>query len=192
MTTLHRAIRNGVTLEEALAALAGRGMTGLIYTPDWGGLVRFTGTNLQTGVEQVGILQVFEARLFDDALEVRWLRDPYSDGTGRAVCFSEQTLFLEDWTALPQLTELCVVEGRYVLVGQGCGSDELEEGWSRLSSASIGCITAPIGGVPKGDRVALDYREYLGRADGEAGRDGNWVVREERLLNLTLAKEDNR
>ncbi|MGH8587917.1 MAG: type III-D CRISPR-associated protein Csx19 [Gammaproteobacteria bacterium] len=190
MTTLHTESRDRITLAQALTAFADRkNMTALIYLPMWCGLVRWNGTALETSREPVDVTQVFEARLFDDSLEMRWLREPSGDGTGYAVCVSEGALALEDWALLPPRTDLHPVDGGYLLTGQGCGSDGLPDGWSRLSSAAIGCIAAPIGGILAGGRVTLRYREYLGRADGPAGEDGNWAVLEERLLNLVLAEE---
>lgn len=189
MTTLNSGTQDGITLAQALAAFADRSMAGLIYLPTWCGLVRWTGTVLETSGEWVDVAQVFEARLFDDTVEMRWLREPSGDGTGYAVYVSEGSLSLEDWALLPPRPDLYPLDGCYLLAGQGGEPDGLPDGWSRLSSAAIGCIAAPIGGIPAGGRVTLRYREYLGRADGPAGEDGNWAVVEERLLNLALAEE---
>jgi CRISPR-associated protein (TIGR03984 family) len=191
-TTLYTATNANITLRNALSALPAQkaeGLIGLLYTPRWCGLVRWADGRAETPNESVDLDQVYEARFFNNTLELRWLRDPESNGVGQAACLSEESITPNGWTRGSR-DELKPLPGQYLLSGWGCKADDLPQGWSLLSNASVGKRTIPLAGVGANMYAVLRYREYLGPPEGEAGeKHGNNAIYDERLLGLDLAKE---
>jgi|GEM_PF-5231568 len=188
-TTLYRHCRTPVTLTDVLATLNGEGWIGLVYTPNWAGLVRYIDAQLDSPDYKVEPDQVFEARFFNKEQELRWLRHLTGDRTGDAVCLTEKKQALPDWKPMGSWTDLEPLEGQYLIAGWGCPLDPLlKKGWSQVTNASIGTRSIPIAGLKVNGCCYLHYREYLGRPVGNAGNDGNCVVLEERLIGLAIPK----
>jgi CRISPR-associated protein (TIGR03984 family) len=123
---------------------------------------------------------IFEARIFNETWELRWLN--IADGLGSAVLISESDISkclgepcdLDYLETLPQ---------QYILWGEGMARPQaLAEGWSRLAAARIGAMDVPFAGVTQHtERLLLQVREYLKEVDDY----GNVAVVEERLMKLT-------
>ena len=186
--TLYTCERCGISLAEVLQAFADRTMFGLIYTPSWCGLTRLSGGAVDAGPVRLDLAQPFEARFFNQDLELRWLRKPEGQGEGRAVCLAEDSQTLPDWDRLEPVQGIESLKGQYLLAGQGCPADHLPPDWSALSTAAIGTWSVPLADLANGARAVLQYVEYLGPA-GDV--DGNWAVIDERLVGLAKYAEQS-
>lgn len=192
--TLYHARCQGIPLEQALTQIAtvtDQELTGLLYSPSCCEFARRRDGQAGNASGPADLSQVFEARWFNDTLELRWLRDAQSPGTGTAVCLSEDAIELDDWEVNAD-TDLEPLPGQYLLSGWGSEAPNLPEGWSRLSNASVGKHLIPLADVGAHRNALLLYREYLGPAPGAAGSEhGNWSVREERLIKLAIAEDQS-
>jgi hypothetical protein len=191
---LHYYRRPACTLDEALAASADLGLQGFGYAPARFVFLRWSAGALETGRRDDRLDQIYEARLFEpEAVELRWLRDPNADEPrGTAVLLSERALTLEGWQALtPQPYEHRLDDADYL--GTPIAADAAARpGWWRFDAPRHGTLELPLAQARPGQRLLLRRREYLGRAGGEAGRDGNRQIIDTRLLAWdTLAKESH-
>lgn len=142
----------------------------------------------------------FEARLFNEQLELRWLHR--QDGIGPAAIISETQRAINNYRC-QEGYEVKKVPHSYLLWGESIGelSDEmavsLSLGWSRLTEARIGHIDVPIYlGCDPGWRVQLRAIEYIAIYEEAVGSDadsanrlerhGNAAVIEERLISLDV------
>lgn len=196
---------NEMKLQDALTAsqsvLAAKKTVALLYTPQRCKLaVLENGTLRQSDGKAVDLTEVFEARVFNEDAELRWLNK--QDGTGRAVLLCAQEIPEPCLNKLPEdasLKALHTLKQTYLLWGEGIGQTKkvsLADGWSRLTTARIGWLDVPVQGVGKNERVYLKALEYLAEydADGklvqedqpmeDTKRYGNVAVAEERLLCL--------
>lgn len=124
--------------------------------------------------------RVFEARVFSDKAELRWLKRGHD---GRAAILSEIEKTVEGYTPVEALVDMQKLRQTYLLWGKGSVHPEgWAEGWSRLTLARIGPLPIPISGVsPHQQSVALVAEEYL-----QEDSYGNLSVVEERLLKLEI------
>jgi CRISPR-associated protein (TIGR03984 family) len=125
----------------------------------------------------LALKDVFEARVFNERGELRWLNE--RDGHGRAVLISEKVINSYLDHDLPEVDVIDSNDQQYLLWGEGTGGEAIE-GWSCLSAARIGKLVVPIPGVERNERVRLQVCEYLSVNDCH----GNVVVAEERLWGL--------
>lgn len=178
-------------LADAIQALGGDCGIGLLYTPRrccfacrGGGVLR------DADGRDTDLDQVFEARIFGPAGELRWLRDSRQAGSGRAVYLSETDRGPGGWDQLTPIERLRVRENHYLLWGQMLSAhtdgSPPRDGWALLSASRIGEVPVPFAGpLQEGQGLRLLAREYLGLAPGEAGeRHGNQVVRAECLRGI--------
>jgi CRISPR-associated protein (TIGR03984 family) len=180
--TLHQASLHSVTLLEALEQYRKCFDTavGLFYSPTkchFGQVRGQTVANEQGKVDD--LIGVFEARIFNDNAELRWLQQ--SAGLGKAVLLFEsndvnKTYIQEDSELLQAIHS---IPQQYILWGQRNARSAFN-GWSYLSEARIGQIAVPISNIGTRERVALRVREYLQECDDQ----GNVAVVEERLIGL--------
>jgi CRISPR-associated protein (TIGR03984 family) len=181
--TLHQASLNSVTLLEALEQyrkcfdIA----VGLFYSP---AKCHFGQVRGQTVAKEQGeiadLTGVFEARIFNENAEMRWLQQ--SAGLGKAILLFESNdvtqTYVQGDSELLQAIHSNPQE--YVLWGQGNARSAFN-GWSYLSEARIGQMAVPISNIGTSERVALRVKEYLQECDDQ----GNVAVVEERLMSLT-------
>lgn len=132
--------------------------------------------------------EVFEARVFNQNAELRWLHRMAGKGSAAllseepiSACLSEPPQPEFDYGQLDQLEPL---EQRYLLWGESAGLAG-KANWEHLTAARIGYLNVPLTGVKlsDGDRVQLVAREYLAQVDDH----GNVAVVEERLIGLERA-----
>jgi len=117
---------------------------------------------------------VFEARIFNDEAELRWLHE--SNGKGRFVIISD--------SSFPN--NAGVIKQTYLLWGESMGPSQ--NGWTEFAEARIGSFYVPVSGVTAGKkcRAQINAIEYLGEF-----KDGNIAVVDERLIGITLYEEKN-
>lgn len=150
---------------------------GLFYSPTSCWMARVQGTQVTDDLGNViDMERVFEARIFNQDAELRWLNE--LNGTGQAVLLqdSDQPLYLAQ--KIEELNAVKVIDQfPYILWGQ---VDHSEGDWSHVSEARVGELKVPLGAQQTKGRIQLRVREYLIRND----EHGNVVVGEERLLGL--------
>lgn len=196
--TIYARASNNISFPTALKHCAGillnHPAIALLYTPSWCGFAQVgAAANLVFPMHKgEGFDQdsVFEARVFSEAAELRWLKDWPNEG--RAALISEQDIsgYL-DQPAGAYSSDNCLNQ-TYLLWGEGiqAPNDELPDRWSRLAMARIGTIDVPypldqrelVSG--KDERIQLLTREYLDVIDAF----GNMAVVEERLVKLERAR----
>jgi CRISPR-associated protein (TIGR03984 family) len=132
--------------------------------------------------QPVDIGSVFEARVFHETAELRWLNDPSPEQCHRAVILTEQDVVtkLEGWSCEPRNDVIDTLPQTYLLWGEGTGRP-VSNGWSELAAARIGGLRVPVGNVEKNQRVLLHSVEYIVEAE-----HGNAVVFDERLVKLEV------
>jgi CRISPR-associated protein (TIGR03984 family) len=184
--SLHVYTKTGLSFAAALAALdsllpEGGEAVALLYAHAWCqfGRRRGRGPWLGPAGEAITSPPVYEARVFNEDVELRWLNDPSGAGGHRAVLLSEKDLPPPGWSQTP--VEPPVVgrlDQQFLCWGQQ--TESLADGWQRLTTARVGKLDVPLaGGLEKGQRVVLKYVEYLGEF-----AHGNYGVVAERLVKL--------
>lgn len=191
MTILYgRTSKENISLEEALKQCANflEDSVALVYAPSFCKFAKFENGGLSL-VDDRSLSTVFEARVFNKNVELRWLN--VSNGLGRAVLISdiELTRVFDDDADVSLIEILDTIPQQYLLWGKGLDnkrSPSLPQGWSRLAAARIGALDVPIAGIHPKQQVQLIAKEYIGLCEGEAGEYGNVAVLEERLIELKL------
>jgi CRISPR-associated protein (TIGR03984 family) len=165
------------------------GAVALLMAPSWfrfgvvqeGTLTDPSGAPLDTTV-------VFEARVFNQRAELRWLRDATApDPIGTAVLLSEDDAARPSsrFTQLPRLqTAGPSIPGQYILWGQ-VAADAAGPGWCTLQEQRIGSFSVPLQGqvtASAGSRLVITTCEYV----GAEAHFGNMFVAEERLLGVSV------
>ncbi len=212
---LHGCAQDDLQLKEALEfclpALEGRETVALLYTPGNCLLALLKDKTLRDNRDQeVALAEVFEARIFNEQVELRWLHK--SNRRGRAVLLSGGEIPRECSEKLPKdvsLSALKTLLQTYLLWGEMVVPDN-HAPWYRLTTARIGKLDVPLQNadrsklseeINKGEkkRVQLKALEYLAEydADGNVVQEdnnsdktklhGNVAVVEERLLKLEVA-----
>lgn len=175
--TLHEALRSCITpLNQGSHAVA------LLYSPNQCQFAKLQNTTL-TGShgQEIDLQFVFEARVFNEQCEMRWLN--IIDGQGTAVMISDQTLGSCLDEELPELSAIATLEQKYLIWGEKTDTS-IRNGWTRLATARIGALDVPIV-LSTGKRVQLTAIEYL----TEDEEYGNVAVVEERLIKLEEVKQ---
>ena len=181
LKTLNGRKSQDISLQDAIAACQAHFLDSaiaLLYSPTDCQFAKLAGGGLQNAIgEDIKTGQIFEARIFNETSELRWLN--LSSGKGYAVLISQDDISeilkdecnLEYFESLPQ---------QYVLWGEGM-SHSTPKGWSRLGAARIGAMDVPIADITTSEqRVILKVIEYLREVDDH----GNVAVVEERLVCL--------
>ncbi|MEZ6141677.1 MAG: CRISPR-associated protein Csx19 [Zavarzinella sp.] len=185
--TLFVYTRQNLALNEALSAFAtildANGATAILYSPRRCELATFAeGALRASDGQRVDIGTVFEARVFSETSELRWLNDPSPAKCHQAVILTEHEQSLsDDWKMHQEKTVIEKLDQTYLLWGEGTGRP-VSDGWSELGTARIGALRIPKGNVGKNQRVLLHSVEYIVEAD-----HGNAVIFDERLLKLEVA-----
>lgn len=185
MTTLYSwRAENLATLTEVLKSCQSYLVDGigLVYSPSSCEFVRVEDGELKncTG-ERIDYSTIFEARIFNETAELRWLNE--EGGLGIGVLLSEASLESPLPEKIADLTKLETNENQYLLWGKGINSKREQNGaWGTLVAARIGGLAVPISGIEQDKRVILKAREYLKAVDVF----GNFGVVEERLLGLEV------
>lgn len=185
-TELHSYRRVGLSLQEASQAFAavaeGLPAIAILYTPEKCHLARFAeGQFMNVQGHPFDISRVYEARIFNENAELRWLNDPGPAQHHQTVVLSESNFgnkLGDGWQAERQ-SIVATLSQTYLLWGQGTG--ETSNGWSTLAMARVGALQVPVPNVPDKANVLLHSIEYLEERD-----HGNVVVFDERLIGLKI------
>jgi len=191
MKTLYgRASKEIITFEDALkqCTIFLEEAVALVYAPSFCKFAKFENGGLSL-VDDRSLSTVFEARVFNQNVELRWLNA--FNGLGRAVLISDIQLtrvFTDEVDV--SLTEILdTIPQQYLLWGKGVvRSPSLPQGWSRLAAARIGALDVSITDIKPQQQVQLVAKEYIGFCEGAAGEYGNVAVVEERLIGLVEIK----
>ncbi len=202
---LYRYNACGLALEEAaavfakaLVAASGQetlALTALLYKPECCSFAVYERGDWKNASGKIDVSGVYEARVFSQSAELRWLKDPSPKGAHASAIVSDRELANLDQGQHPegearrtwQSCPLDVVQGpkqRYLLWGEGLGRYK-GNGWSSLAAARIGELHVPLPGVPERGRAQLVAQEYLVERE-----HGNMVVAEERLVGLETDRGD--
>jgi len=174
-----------VSLEDAIAHCGDvlKDAIALLYSPNACQFLRLSDGRFQDseGKPVNSLTDVFEARIFTEPCELRWLnRD---DGKGDVVLLTEAKQSVNGFQVCQQpIAE--ILDQHYLLWGEPVlGSKNIQDGWQRLAEARIGKLNIPISEKlnNKNQRVYLKTREYI-----SALEYGNCAVIEERLLKLEV------
>ncbi|GBD36740.1 hypothetical protein HRbin36_01868 [bacterium HR36] len=185
-TRLYTYRRVGLSLQEASRAFAAVAeplpAIAILYTPEKCYLVRFTeGQFMNAQGQPLDISRVYEARIFNENAELRWLNDPSPAHCHQTVLLAESDIGdkLGDVWQNDSRPIVATLSQTYLLWGQGTGGTY--NGWSTLAMARVGALQVPVPNVPDKANVLLHSIEYLEERDY-----GNVVVFDERLIGLKM------
>ncbi|WP_019632759.1 type III-D CRISPR-associated protein Csx19 [Actinomadura atramentaria] len=173
---LHTASRDGASLADALAVCDG---IGFLATPWEHHVVRVRGGRAFGVDGPVDLAAVYEGRVFNSVVEVRWL-DP-GDG-GRASVLTDDVASLPAGWDSADVETIDRVPGSYLVWGRAAG---VRDGWTALTAARIGTLHVPVE-IPEGGRALIRTCEYVGRET----KHGNAHVIDERLIAIEAAEGD--
>jgi CRISPR-associated protein (TIGR03984 family) len=185
MTTLYSYQAQEITLSEAIKTCQNqlKGAIALLYSPSACQFLRLIdGVFHDSHDRKINHLaDVFEARIFNEQCELRWLN--YDGGIGQAALLLETELrsSINQFKGLDPKKDVEPWDQQYLLWGEKANSKPTQQGWQRLAEARIGKIDVPIDSEIK-DRVYLKTREYMAAVDTY----GNYAVIEERLVKLEV------
>jgi CRISPR-associated protein (TIGR03984 family) len=116
---------------------------------------------------------VFEARIFNDKAELRWLHE--SNGKGRFAIISDSSFPNNAGT----------IKQTYLLWGESMGPSQ--NGWTEFAEARIGSFLVPVAGLSAEKKCKAQFTaiEYLGEFE-----DGNVAVVDERLTGIEFYEEE--
>lgn len=181
--------RQGLSLQQASQIFAsvtdGNPSTAFLYTPEMFITARFAdGQFLIAKGENLDLSQVYEARIFTEDLELRWLNDPTDAKQHKAVILAERDLIakLGDTWEVNEEQVIETLEQTYLVWGQGTG--KTSDGWSTIAMARVGALQVPVPNVPDKANVLLHSIEYLVERD-----HGNVVVFDERLTGFSITPQ---
>ncbi len=186
-TTLYRYRADGqMPLIDAIAACqeALEDAIALLYSPQSCILARLAsdGALRNASGHAIDLTSVFEARLFNEGCELRWLNR--RTGVGDAALISEAAQHSLVGFAATDSQTCEPLPQRYLLWGERARSQPSVDSWRRLADARIGKLDIPLAqSFGQEQRVYLKTREYLAVADDY----GNMAVIEERLVKLEVA-----
>ena len=126
------------------------------------------------------IEDVFEARVFNSAAELRWLNERDGAGSARALADTGDFKFFGD-EPQPEKGIVGELSQQYLLWGKSAQASA--NGWTQFATARIGAFNVPLDGLGKGDHARFVAREYLREYE-----DGNVCVAQERLIGLEVEK----
>jgi len=214
-TTLITFSRSGLSLADSLEltkSVFGCGVViGFLSTPTEFMVVKLEGGLLTGPNGTVDLGPVFEARVFSNKAELRWLAE--TDGVGKAVVLLEgrkgqehapdlaetdgvgKAVVLAE-TELPTLASEGWKRESYVVTKQSCeyilwgrGTGKFTNGWGGVSAARIGTIPLPLK-VEENKCAILKTIVYFCKELPDT--DGNCVVLDERLVGLEVRDANDR
>ncbi len=177
-TTLYARVADGIGLPDALARAGFRSAVALLSTPTAHTVAQVRDGDCRTPAGPCDLAEVFEARIFNPEMELRWLHE--AGGLGRAVVLGEDEAALPAafGDPLAPLHAIEVLAAHYLLWGRPV--DDTPEGWTTLYTARVGVLRVPATVSTSDHRLRLVAREYV----VVEPRHGNAYVGEERLLGL--------
>lgn len=159
----------------------------VLYAPGKCHLAILRGREFQDANGKIDTASVFEARVFNEKAEMRWLNKANGDGMAVVLCEDNTKKFFNANAVpfKPMNRELVgTIEQTYLLWGESLGPS-LNPDWTRFAEARIGSFYVPVSDDKISDenkvRACFTAIEYLG-----VYKDGNVAVAEERLAGLEI------
>lgn len=183
-TTLYRyRAEQTLTLSDAITVCQSslEGAIALLYSPQACELGRLVSDSSLQGVDDqsIELSDVFEARIFNENCELRWLN--CINGSGNTALISEIEQTVAGFNSVEPKTCEALTQC-YLLWGERA-TEPNSEGWQRLAEARIGKMDIPLNeSFTQEQRIYLKTQEYLAVAD----HYGNVAVIEERLEKLQV------
>ncbi len=142
----------------------------ILYTPGDCLLLKLDSDGkFQNSKREATLKNVFEARIFNENAELRWLREGEN---GSAVILSEEQIS-ETFGG-----EICLTNSQeYLVWGEISPNDEKREGWTEFAEARIGKFDVPINTTSRAKFTAIEYLKEF--------EDGNVAVFDERLTGIS-------
>jgi len=188
--SLYAASATKTTLSEAITAFfaiaenASKETFAIFYAPHKCFLAKRNGKTFEVKESDFDLSRVFEARVFNEISEMRWLNDPNGN---HAVALLSETQFVYDGKTL-QKDEKVIggLRQKYLFWGERVKLKEGEQnpsGWTKFGSARIGPYYIPIT-LKEGEEYAkFTAVEYL-----KTYEVGNVAVVDERLTGIEAYK----
>lgn len=177
--------RSPMSLDQAIQTTQAQqmGANALLYSPQSCDLAQVQDGNVcGSDGQPLTLSHYFEARIFNETCEVRWLNE--NQGNGFLVILADSDLDLNSETF--EATQTSIQDHlpqTYLLWGTAIANADTQEGWQRLAEARIGKLDVPLSqSLKKDQRVSLQSQEYLAEVDAF----GNVAVIEERLVKLEV------
>jgi CRISPR-associated protein (TIGR03984 family) len=120
---------------------------------------------------------IFEARVFNNLLEMRWLNDPNGNHTTAVISETQPTFAGIQLQDDPKVIGAIDPWHQYLLWGQSTG--RTTDDGTQFATARIGAYYIPIPKVPKETYARFKAVEYL-----KTYEDGNVAVFDERLIGI--------
>ena len=177
--------RSPMSLDQAIQTTQAQqmGANALLYSPQSCDLAQVQDGNVcGSDGQPLTLSHYFEARIFNETCEVRWLNE--NQGNGFLVILADSDLDLNSETFSCKETTLnSHLSQTYLLWGKAIPQVNPKQGWQRLAEARIGKLDVPLSqSLKKDQRVSLQSQEYLAEVDDF----GNVAVIEERLVKLEV------
>ncbi|USR90510.1 CRISPR-associated protein Csx19 [Phormidium yuhuli AB48] len=177
--------RSPMSLDQAIQTTQAQqmGANALLYSPQSCHLAQVQDGNIcGSHGQSLTLSHYFEARIFNETCELRWLNE--NQGNGFLVILADSDLDLNSETFNSRETTLnSHLSQTYLLWGKAIPQVNLKQGWQRLAEARIGKLDVPLSqSLKKNQRVSLHSREYLAEVDEFC----NVAVIEERLVKLEV------
>lgn len=149
----------------------------VLYTPSNCHLAILQGPEFHDANGKIETASIFEARVFNDKAEMRWLN--IADGFGKAVVLStkDKQIFADK----KDESYVGTIDQDYLLWGRSTGTYVGD--WTQFAEARIGAFLVPLKSVAKDAYAKFTAIEYL-----DEYADGNVAVAEERLTGIELYK----
>jgi len=137
------------------------------------------GQLLDENSKPIDLNSTYEARVFNDKAELRWLHA--EAGVGNAALLTEEKNTPDGWGDPKTIVAVGKIPQHYLLWGESL-SDKINGDWIKMATPRIGHYFAPVKSANAiKARVQLNAREYLRQDE----KHGNIFVAEERWLNLS-------
>lgn len=173
-----------VTLAEAIQSCSEllEGAIALLYSPSSCQIAQLSETQFKASdgklIAPNSLEDIFEARVFNQNCELRWLN--CDNGQGNAVLLSESEVKIGEFS-LVESKSCEPLKQEYLLWGEATHT-VTTQGWQRLAEARIGKLDIPLDGkLKEKQRVYLCSVEYVAESDDNFG---NFVVVDERLVQF--------
>jgi len=174
--------RGPLTLTDAIRCAGRAGQVAILYTPRrcCFGLVDETGSVRDEAGAAIDLEPVFEARVFGEGRELRWVK---TDGRhGRAALLGSHEVTLDGFEPVggpnDELRDAGVhpLERSYLLWGTVI---QTTDGWAEVGERRIAPFAVPVDGVRPGDEICLKATELVSH-----DAYGNAYVAAEMLVGL--------
>jgi|ERR1051326_5655603 CRISPR-associated protein (TIGR03984 family) len=167
-----------------IAQNASQNTFAIFYAPHRCFLAKRNGDEFEVKESGFDLNKVFEARVFNEASEMRWLNDP--NGDHATAILSETQLIFDGKTLEAESNVIGGLNQEYLLWGEKVklkASEQNPSGWTKFATARVGTFDVPIETDKRYSRFKAV--EYLKKYE-----DGNVAVVDERLTGIEGYKGD--